>query len=124
MTNPSLKSLAWACKVLAIIGSVGVPLILHPRWGVNRIADVELIVLAVLSLIPNRWLVFSRVSFVIFLLLTLFPFRVFFHISAFRDFDLASVIAMIISVFFFAPLPLSLVLSRMRFQRGDKFIYA
>src|ERR1700686_12635 len=40
MTNPSLKSLAWACKVLAIISSIVVPLILHPRWGVNRIADV------------------------------------------------------------------------------------
>src|SRR5882757_3086903 len=118
MTNPSLKSIAWACKVLAVADSVVAPPILHPHWGVNRIADVQLIGLAVLSLIPNRWLVFSRVSFVIFLLLTLFPFRVFFHISAFGDFDLESVIAMIISVFFFAPLPLSLVLSRMRFQRG------
>jgi len=125
MTNPSLKSLAWTCKVLAIFISVVVGLwILHPRWGVNRIADVQLIGLAVLSLIPNRWLVFSRVSFVIFLLLTLFPFRVFFRISAFPDFDLGSLIAMIIGLSFFAPLPLSLVLSRMRLLRGDKFTYA
>jgi hypothetical protein len=61
MTNPSLKSLAWVCKGLAIAGSVVVPLLLHPRWGVNRIADVQLIGLADLSLIPNRWLVFSRI---------------------------------------------------------------
>ena len=125
MTNPSLKSLAWACKVLAIFISIVVPLwILHPRWGVNRTADVQLIGLAVLSLIPNRWIVFSRISFLIFLLLTLFPFRVFFRISDFQDFDLGSLIAMIIGISFFAPLPLSLVLSRMRFQRGDKFTYA
>lgn len=124
MTNPSLKSLAWACKVLAVIGSVVVPLILHPRWGVNRIADVQLIGSAVLSLIPNRWLVFSRISFLISLLLSLFPFRDYFDISAYRDLDLGSVTAMIIGVLFFAPLPLSLVLSRMRFQRGDEFTYA
>jgi hypothetical protein len=124
MTNPSLKSLSWACKVLAIFISVAVPLILHPRWGVNRIADVQIIGSAALSLIPNRWLVFSRISFVIFLLLTLFPFSIFFHFSAFEDFDLGSLIAMIIAIFFLAPLPLSLVLSRIRFQRGDKFMYA
>jgi hypothetical protein len=81
MTNPSLKSLAWVCKGLAIAGSVVVPLLLHPRWGVNRIADVQLIGLADLSLIPNRWLVFSRASFVLFLLLTLFPFHIYFDIS-------------------------------------------
>ena len=123
MTNQSLKSLAWACKVLATLDSVVAPLILRPHWGLNRIADVQLVGLAVLSLIPNRWLVFSRTSFVIFLLLTLFPFRVFFHTSDYRDLDLGSVTAMIIGVLFFAPLPLSLVLSRMRFRRGDKLYY-
>jgi hypothetical protein len=124
MTNPSLKSLAWTCKILAIADSVLLPLIFPPRWGVSRIADVQLISFAVLSLIPNRWLVFSRISFVIFLLPTLFPFRIFLHTSAYRDLDVASVTAMVISVFFVAPLPLSLVLSRMRLQRGDKFTYA
>jgi hypothetical protein len=124
MTNPSLKSLAWAGKVLAIFGYVVVPLILHPHWGVNRIADVQFIGLAVLSLIPNRWLVFSRISFVIFLLLTLSPFDFLFQSSTYRDLDLASAIAMTIVVLFIAPLPLSLALSRTRFQRGDQFIYA
>jgi hypothetical protein len=62
-------------------------------------------------------------SFVIFLLLTLFPFRDYFDISAYRDIDRGSVTAMIIGVLFFAPLPLSRVLSRIRFQRGDKFTY-
>ena len=126
MNNQSLKSLAWACKVLAIVGSVVVPLwILHPRWGVNRIADVQIVGLAVLLLIPNRWLVFSRISFVAFLLLTLFPFRDFFRISTFSNLDLGSAIGgTIVLSFFFVPLPLSLVLSRMRLLRGDKFTYA
>jgi hypothetical protein len=118
--------LAWACKVLAVVGSVVVPLwVLHPRWGVNPIADAQIVGLAVLSLIPNRWLVFSRISFVIFLLLTLFPFRVFFQIATFGDLDLGSAIGGTIVVsFFFVPLPLSLVLSRMRFLRGEEFWYA
>lgn len=124
MDNRSLKLAAWVCKILAIVGSVGLPLILHPRWGVNRVADVQHVGLAALSLIPNRWLVFSRTSFVIYLLLTLFPFRIFLHISAYRDFDLESVAAMILAVSFFGPLPLSLLLSRMRLRRGTKFTYA
>ena len=126
MNNQSLKSFAWACKVLAIVGSVVVPLwILHPRWGVNRIADLQTIGLAVLSLIPNRWLAFSRTSFVTFLPLMLFPFRDFFRISTFSDLDLGSVLGgTIVLSFFFVPLPLSLVLSRVRFLRGDKFTYA
>jgi hypothetical protein len=125
MTNPLLKSLAWTCKILAIFVSVVIPLwIFPPRWGVNRIADVQLIGMAALSLLPNRWLVFSRISFVIFLLLALFPFHFFFDISAYRGLDLPSMIAIIIDVFFLAPLPLSLVFSRMRFQRAEKFTYA
>jgi hypothetical protein len=124
MTNLSLKALAWICKVLAILVYVGGPLILHPRWGVNRFADVQLVGLGVLSLIPNRWLVASPISFVIFLLIALLPFDTFFHVSSYKDLDVASVTAMIIVFFFVAPLPLSLVLSRMRFLKGDKFSYA
>ena len=126
MNNQSLRPFAWACKVLAIVGSVVVPLwILHPRWGVNRIADAQIVGLAVLSLIPNRWLAFSRTSFVTFLLLMLFPFRDFFRISTFSDLDPGSLLGgTIVLSFFFVPLPLSLVLSRVRFLRGDKFTYA
>jgi hypothetical protein len=124
MNDQFRKSLARACKILAIAGSVVVPLILHPRWGANRTADVQLVVLAAPSLTPNRWLVFSRISFVIFLLLTLFPFRIFLHISAYRDLDPGSVTAIIMVALFFAPLPLSLLLSRMRFMSGAKFMYA
>ena len=84
MNDQPLKWATWVCKIVAIVGNVCVPLILHPRWGLNRIADVQLVSLAVLSLIPNRWLVFSRISFVMFLLLTLFPFRIFLESSAYR----------------------------------------
>jgi hypothetical protein len=48
----------------------------------------------------------------------------FLHISAYRHVDLESVTAMIVVIFFFAPLPVSLVLTRMRLQRGDRFTYA
>lgn len=125
MGNQSLKSLALACKTLAIVVSVVVPMLLGHRWGVNRIADFQLVGLAVLSLIPNRWLVFSRITFVIFLPLMLFPFRVFFHLSAFKAVDLGLELSgILMAVFLFVPLPLSLVLSRIRFQRGDRLTYA
>jgi hypothetical protein len=121
----SLRSLAWMCKVLAIFISVVVPLfIFRGRGGVSPIADAQIVGIAVLSLIPNRWLVFSRISFAAFLLFALFPFNFLFDISVYRNLDLPSVIAIFIVVFFLAPLPLSLVLSRMRFRRGDKFIFA
>ena len=125
MSNQSLKYLALSCKIFAIIGSVVLPMLLGHRWAVNPVADVQLVALAVLSLIPNRWLVSSRISFVIFLLLTLFPFHVFFHVAAFNGIDLGLVLpGILMAVFLFAPLPLSLVLSRMRNQRGDRFTYA
>jgi hypothetical protein len=125
MSDQSLKTLALACKTLAIVVSVVVPMLFGHRWGTNRIADIQLVGLAVLSLIPNRWLVSSRIVFVLFLLLTLFPFRVFFYASAFKGIDLGLVTAGIFAAtFLFVPLPLALILSRMRFQRGDKFTYA
>ena len=124
MSNQSLKTLALACKALAIVVSVVVPMLFGHRWGTNRIADIQLVGLAVLSLIPNLWLVFSRITFVLFLLLTLFPLRVFFHASAFKGVDLGLVAGIFAAIFLFVPLPLSLVLSRIRFQRGDRFTYA
>lgn len=125
VTAPSLKSLAWACKVLALVINVLLRVwILPPRWGADPKADVQIIGFAILSLLPNRWLVFSRIPFLLFLLLAMSPFRIFLSISALRNLDVASVIAMFISVFFLAPLPLSIVLSRVRYSRGDKFTYA
>lgn len=125
MSNQSLKSLALACKTLAIVVSVVVPMLLGHRWGVNRIADIQLVGLALLSLIPNRWLVVSQITFVIFLLVTLFPIRVFFDVSAFKDVDMGSLLpGIFMAVFLFIPLPLSLILSRMRLQRGVRFTYA
>jgi hypothetical protein len=125
MRNQSLKMLALACKTLAIIGSVVLPMLFGHRWGINPIADVQLVGLAILSLIPNRWLVFSRITFVVSLLLTLFPFQVFFHVSAFKGVDLGLVLpGILMAILLFIPLPLSLVLSRMRFQRGERFTYA
>ena len=122
-----LKIAAWACKTLAIFVSVVVPaLILHPRWGLNRVADVQLVGLGVLSLIPNRWLVFSRVSFVTFLLLTLFPFQIYLHPAAYENVDwaLAAATGWIVGALVFGPLPASLVLSRVRLNRGERFIFA
>jgi hypothetical protein len=125
LPNQSLKALAWTSKILAILISVGIPLILRPRRGVYPIADVQLVGLAVLSLIPNRWLVFSRAFFVAVVLLTLFPFRVFFHSSAYKGTDWGLVAAgTLMACILFVPLPLSLVLSRIRFRRGDRFTYA
>jgi hypothetical protein len=126
MGNHSLKSLALACKILGIVVSVVIPvLIFHPRWGVSLIADVQIVGLAVLALIPNRWLVFSRISFAISLLLTLFPFHDLLRASVYRGVGpgIAGV-GILVATLLYAPLPLSLVLSRMRLQKGDRFAFA
>ena len=106
MNNQYLKWLSRLCKTLGIFISVVLgPLIIQPRWNVSAVADAWVVCMAVLSLVPNRWLVTSRISLVIVLLPTLVPFRVFFDTSSYRSLDLPSVIAMFIVLFFSAPLP-------------------
>ena len=123
--NKALKPLARVFKTLAIVDCVLVPLVLHPRWGISRIDDAQLIALAVLSLTPNRWVAGTRFLFGTALLLSLLPFRIFLHTSVFRDFDLASAIgAGIVVPLVFVPLPLSVVLSRIRFLRKERFVFA
>jgi hypothetical protein len=113
-------------KILSVFFTVVIGLwILPHRWGVNPVADIQSVLLAVLSLVPNRWLVCSRVSFIVFLLVTLFPFHVLFPVSVFTGVDAGSMaVSMFMVVCLFAPLPLSLIFSRTRFQRGEKFVYA
>jgi hypothetical protein len=78
-----------------------------------------------LSLLPNRWLVFSRASFFIFLLLALLPLDVFFSYSVFKDVNVGLVaLGLLMSFGLFAPLPLSLIVSRIRVTRGEDFTYA
>jgi hypothetical protein len=125
MASDRYLALAIPCKVLAIFWSVVVGLfIFRPRWGLNSVADAQVIGLAILSLIPNRTLVSTRVTFLAFLLLSLFPFRVFFAADAYRGFGIDSVIGMLLAFVMFGPLPLSLALSRRRFLRGKNFLFA
>lgn len=127
MNDENLRLAAWASKTLSIFVSVVVPaaFIFRPRWGLNRSADIQLVALAVLSLIPNRWLVFSWPLFTLFLLAALAPFRVLLHASGYHDAYWGLVIAAwLLAALFYGPLALSLVLSRMRFLRGSEFLYA
>ena len=122
--SQSLKSLAWACKILAIAVSVILPWMMG-HFGINPVADIQAIVLGVLALIPNRWIVFSRMPFAVALLLTIFPLHIFWPFSVFRGVDISLIAAgLVVFIFAFAPLPLSLIFSRMRFKRGERFTYA
>jgi hypothetical protein len=109
---------------MAIAVSVILPWMMG-HFGINPIAGVQAVVLGVLALVPNRWLVFSPVSFTVALLITMFPLRVFWLLSVFRGTDIGLIAAGLMVFFFiFAPLPLSLIFSRMRFRRGERFTYA
>src|SRR5438105_857270 len=121
MNSHNLKLLAWTFKLVAILFAFVVPLfVLRPRWGLNPKADIQMCVLAAISLIPNRSLVSSRITFAIFLLLTLFPFHVFLDFSSYKGFDLGSVVGILLAgLMFFAPLPLSLLFGRVRFSKGE-----
>ena len=125
MFGQSLRPLALTCKTLAIFVNVVVGLwLLPPRWGFNAVTDTQVVVLAILSLVPNRWLVFSIFPFVIFMLAALFRLHVLF-ISAYTDVEIDSIINFVlVAVCISAPLPLALIFSRLRFLKGERFTYA
>ena len=148
----SLKPPAVACKVLASIEAIAVAwfmigldvnllLATTPNrdapddWGTPAydhrlyvsIAITSLI--AVLVVVPNRWLVFSRAVFGPSLIVALLPlcFSLFlicseFHILSYQLFETAMGGA--IMILLSAPWPLSLIISRMRLRRGEIFTYA
>jgi|ERR1700761_455960 hypothetical protein len=126
INRQSLKLLAYAFKLFAIFVSVVVPLWIFPApWGAYPAATAQTLGLVILALVPNRCCVFSRTSFVISLLLALFPFRVAFQLSAYKGATFGEVTAgLLMACILFLPLPVSFILSRERYQRGEKFIFA
>ena len=147
----SLKPPAIACKLFASVEAIGVAWFMirsdidmlrattSPRdaedWGTpayyhrlySSIAIVSL--LAILVVIPNRWLVFSRTVFGPSLIIALLPLCLSlflicseFHVFSEKFFETleGSVIMILLS----APWPLSLILSRVRLRRGETFTYA
>ena len=147
----SLKPPAIVCKVLASIEAIGAAwfligldiYLLHatspPRdaqdWGTPayyhrlyfNIAIVSLA--AVLVLMPNRWLVFSRVVYSPSLIVALLPLGLSLLFIS-EDFSLifsdffGTFFWWVVMILLSAPWPLSLIFSRMRFRRGAVFTYA
>lgn len=124
MNDASLKQLAWTFKIFAtLVWLAGSFLILSSRRGVSSFADVYIFLLALLSLLPNRWLVFSQARFGTFLILQLLPVRILFY--GFRGVEPKETLGLILLfAFLFLPLPISVALSRIRFRRGQRFTYA
>jgi hypothetical protein len=84
--------------------------------------------LALFSVAPNRWFVFSPIVFCIAILIALFP-LVFSLVQTFSEpFNTASVVFapsnLIFMLIVFGPLPLSLTFSFCRRRRGEKVGYA
>jgi hypothetical protein len=79
--------------------------------GYTRVALT--IIILCLSMIPNRWVVGSRWSFA---LAILFAYSL--------CFEMRDVSAFLFGILFYAPLPISLICSRIRFNRGERFTYA
>jgi hypothetical protein len=125
MKNHDLKVLGMTGKAIAIIAWLLVPWLLGRRHNDNIIFLTQNSIQAFLSIVPNRWLVFSRSSFCVFLTLALLPLLdVFIPPRDFTQIDFFTLTAcLLVGVFLFAPLPLSLIFSRIRFCRGEKFLY-
>jgi hypothetical protein len=147
----SLKPPALACKIFASLEAIAAAWFLigldiyqlhatePPRdardWGTpayyHRIYFSIAIesLLAILVLVPNRWLTFSRLVFAPSLVIALLP-------VCFSLFLLSTTLSCIVSepfmaasgwvimILLSAPWPLSLIFSRMRFRRGETFTYA
>lgn len=75
--------------------------------------------LFVLAILPNRWLVFSPIAFVISLLIALIPWVVLF--SSFKEWS--DLLWMMPLLGFFGLLPASLILSFWRGRKGRKIGY-
>lgn len=143
-TRLFLKAFAWLCKLTAIVfwlcvARVKVGLdITNLRatsppmyrdapedWGTpafyhrTYLEIATLLALAVLSVLPNRWLVFSPMAFSISLLIALIPFySIITSIAAPSD-----LLWMTPLMSLFAMLPASLVLSFWRHRKGEKVNY-
>ncbi|HUA65294.1 MAG TPA: hypothetical protein VME24_05570 [Alphaproteobacteria bacterium] len=123
-----LKILAWFCKVAAILFWLVLTLykssdVARPLGGVGSGAPefLEIAILSayfVLVILPNRWLVFSPVAFVISLLIALIPL---FLLLGSMGWSNLSVVAPLIV--YFGLLPSSLVLSFWRRRKGEKIGY-
>jgi hypothetical protein len=136
-----LKPFTWLCKIAAVVFWLWVALTkieldianVHgnagpwgdPDWGTpafyhrSYLEIATLSALAVLAILPNRWLVFSPISFAISLLVALIP-----------SYSLLSSLTersdlpwMAFPMCLFAPLPLSLILSFWRRRKGEAIGY-
>ena len=147
----SLKLLAVACKVFASVEAIavawfmvgldicelqaatpsrdvedwGTPAYYH--WLYASIAIVSL--LAILAVVPNRWLVLSRAIFVPSVVVALLPlcfslFLICGEFDIFSDQFAETLLVWTAMILLSAPWPLSLILSRMRFRKGEQFTYA
>jgi uncharacterized membrane protein YtjA (UPF0391 family) len=137
-----LKIISWLCKIAAIvfwlvvawvtisldISSLNAPS--HWRegddWGTPEfhhriyLEIAEVTTLAVLALLPNRWLVFSPATFVISLLIALTPFcSISGALTEWPDLLWLMPVMLLLSL-----LPLSLILSFWRQRKGKKIGYA
>ena len=129
MSNQNLKSLAMACKILAIAVWVLAPWLLgsyhHTVYDIQHIGFIiQNAALALLSLIPNRWLVSSKTAFGISLLVALFPLHVFFYADNLFLGGISDLFILAVALSIFVPLPLSILFSYLRFRRGEKFTFA
>ena len=139
-----LKIFAWLCKIAAIafwlcVAWVKVGLDVSnlratsqpmyrdapEDWGTpafyhrTHLEIATLLALATLAVIPNRWLVFSPVAFAVSLLIVLIPFySIITSIAAPSD-----LLWMTPLMSLCATLPLSLILSFWRRQKGEKINY-
>ena len=146
-----LKSLALSCKCLAAIIWLGEALLkiywdireMHmsspPRdapsdWGTTAyfhrtyLEILVLSVIALLSVVPNRWLVFSPIVFGISVVIALFPFCFVVIENLSQPFNTIGVVFspfnLVSMIFIFGPLPLSLTLSFWRQRSGESVTYA
>ena len=149
-----LEPLAIVCKTFATIEAVGAACIiigldifdminivenLPPPsrapldWGTPAychrmyLSIAIVLLIAIFVVIPNRWLVSSRKVFVPSLIIALLPFCLSMlmltdeSVSGILVAPLYQYVGMILLT---APWPISLILSRMRFRRGEAFTYA
>ena len=89
----------------------------------SHFSHLEVGMSLIIALVPNRWLVSSKIAFYIFLAISLIPFHTVFHLGIPQE-VLSSLFVGAFNALFLAPLPVSLIASFIRRQNGELVTYA
>jgi hypothetical protein len=135
----SIRALAIAFKIVATIEAIGFAIIFTYGLIVETHAPVHAIpfqlivfpsiialIVVVLAIVPNRWIVRSPILYLFSLFMAALPYilSLLSAVTSISSWDFEGACTVIAILILILPWPLSLLLSSIRFKKGESFWYA